>query len=480
MKRLILFVLACGMLAGCNEKISVSAYQVEAPAINTFAPTQGVVGTQVTIQGTHLDRIDSAWIGGVLVPLRYRVSTDELVIEVSSGTKSGPIIVKNSAGSAQSENIFTMQYLVPEVDEWPQMGTVYQQVVLEGKNMNTITQVKLGDLEANIVAKHATELVFEVPFRDDETPVAIRLVYYNEEGAQEIGPKGETFVIEKQSPIISSCPTSLTKYTPISITGEMLTLFDSLKVGDERVLIKSKNDEEMIIDMPTNYFGGEMTADLIGWYYGVKQKVICPNFTVISDPNEPRYYTYKNIVLSGRTASGGSEMPFFDGETGSVISSCEALDQMMAIDFMLYDNSGYAQLYSPSNATNTLKNFKCEGISIVTDASVWAAFYKVDTKFRVLDPANTLHKAVIDQYEAGTIVSLDDAFFEGISVPSSKAPKVYQTDSSNSNISVDNYPYAWIRNFATEKDGILKVTNTKYNETSGKTYEITIDIIWEK
>jgi len=480
MKKLILFIVASSLLVGCKEKLSISTFEVEQPSISAFTPAEGASGTQVTIWGTHLDRVDSVWIGGVSVPLRYRVSTQELVVEVSSDAKSGPVVVKNSAGSAQSVHAFTMHYLVPEVNVWPEKGTVYQQIVLEGANMHAIAKVKLGDQEADIIAKTTTELVFVVPYRDDEKPVAIRLVYYDETGAKEVGPAGETFVIEKQSPTIRSCPTSLTKYTPIMIKGELLSLFDSLKVGDERVLIKSKNDEEMVIDMPTNYFGGQMTADLIGWYYGVKTKVICQNFTVISDPNEPRYYTYKNVTLSGRTASGGTEMPFFDGETGSVISSCEAQGQMMAIDFMLYDNSGYAQLYSPSNATNTLKNFKCDGVSIVTDASAWAAFFMVDTKFRILDPANTLHKAIIDKYEAGTIVSLDDAFFEGISAPSSKAPKVYQSDASSSNISVDNYPYAWVRNFANEKDGILKVTNTKYSETSGKTYEITMDIIWEK
>ncbi len=480
MKRTIVCMAVLCLLAGCREKLSVEQGVTEAPTILSFAPTEGEAGTEVTILGTHLGEVDSVWLGDVLLPLRYRVSAEEMVVEISTTAQTGRLVVKNSAGVDTAQTLFTVQYAVPVVYEWPTEGTVYEQLVLEGENLQIVDQVRIGEQAATIVAKRKNELTFEVPFRDDETPVAIRLSYFDVDGEQVIGPQGETFVVQKQSPKITDCPTSLTKYSPITITGELLSLFDSIKAGEQRLQIVGKNDEALQVDLPADYYGGEMTADLVGWYYGTKKMVLCPSFTVISDPNEPRYRTYKNVVLSGRSSNGGEDMPFFVGETGTVVSTCDAEGQMMAIDFLLYDNTGYAQLYSPSNSANTLKNFKCEGVSIVSDATVWADFFKVDTKFRILNPATEAEKAVIDAYEAGTIVTLDDAFFEGISEPAAKAPKVYQSDATGKNLSVDAYPYCWAHNFRTGKNGLLKIQGVRTSEETGKTYEVTCDIIWEK
>ncbi len=480
MKHTIILITALCLLASCQEKLSVEHNAVVAPVIQSFVPDRGAAGTEVTIIGTNLGDVDTVWLGEHLLPMRYRVSDEELVVEISAAAKSGFPIVRNSAGRDTAKTLFEVSYLVPVVREWPVEGTVNQQLVLEGENLQVVDRVVLGDLNATLIAKRKDELTFEVPFRDDETPVSIRLYYYNAEGETQTGPIGETFVIQKQAPKIKECPTSLTKYIPITITGELLSLFDSIKAGEQRLQIISKNDESVQLDLPSDYYGGEMTADLTGWYYGTKTMVICSDFTIVSDPDEPRYRTFKNVVLSGRSANGGEDMPFFAGETGAVVSTCEAEGQMTAIDFLLYDNSGYAQLYSPSNATNTLKNFKCEGKSIVSDATVWSDFFKTETKFRVLKPESAAEKAVIDAYEAGTIITLDDTFFAGVSLPSSKAPKVYPSDDTGKNLSADKYPYCWVHNFRTGKNGILKVTGTRTNEETGKTYEVTFDIVWEK
>lgn len=480
MKRTMVCLAALCLLAGCREKLSVEHAAVAVPEVLSFAPVEGEAGTEVTIAGKHLNEVDSVWLGDVLLPLRYRISGEELVVEISASAKSGRLVVQNSAGADTAKTAFEVRYAVPTVQTWPTEGAVNEQVVLDGENLHVVEKVLLGDMEAGIVAKRKTELTFEVPFRDDETPVAIRLAYFDAAGIQYAGPQGETFVVMKQSPKITACPTALTKYTPITITGELLSLFDSVKAGEQRLQIVSKNDEALQLDLPSDYYDGEQTADLVGWYYGTKTMVICPDFTIISDPNEPRYRTFKGVVLSGRSTNGGADMPFFVGETGAVLSTCEAQGQMLAIDFLLYDNTGYAQLYSPSNATNTLKNFKCDGVSIVSDATAWADFFKTETKFRILNPETAAEKAVIDAYEAGTIVMLDDAFFEGISLPAAKAPKVYLSDATGKNLSVDTYPYCWAHNFRTGKNGLIKIQGVRTSEETGKTYEVTCDILWEK
>lgn len=482
MKKVYLYILILvAVMAGCNEKIDVQKAGIEAPSIHSFSPKAGEVGTEITILGENLTAVDSVWIGETLASIRYRVSENKLVAKVLSGNQSGVITVRNVAGKSSSDGSFEVQYKQPVVNEYPVKATVYDQVVLMGENLHFVTVVLLGEDTASIVAQRKNELVFVVPFHDDEAPVTLRLSYFDGEKEQLFGPEGATFVIEKQKPLVTVCPDSVVKYQPVRLEGEHLNLIEKLYADTLQLEIRLQNESMVEFDVPANFFDGPFTAPLKAIYYGTKELTIAETFRVVCDPNEPRYNTYKNVVLSGREGSGGTEQSFFDGETGLVISSCEAEDQMMAIDFLLYDNSGYAQLYSPSNATNTLKNYKCEGQSITAaNPTAWNAFYQVDTKFRVLNPANEAQKAVIDAFEAGTIVKLDDELFAGISLPSSKAPKVYQSSTDASCLSVDNYPYAWVHNFVTNKDGIMKVTGTKTDAEKGKTYEVTMDIIWEK
>ena len=179
---------------------------------------------------------------------------------------------------------------------------------------------------------------------------------------------------------------------------------------------------------------------------------------------------------------------FFDAESGTVISSCEAAANIPIIDFLLYDQAGYVQLYGPHNAANTVKNFKCDGKSIDPQDGSWNAFYNPDegiiTCFRVLKPENEAEKAIIDAYESGTIIELNEDFFAGVSEPTSKAPRVYRSANddgySNSHFSLDRYPYGWVRNFTTGKNGIIKVTAMPKEAVNGRIPDLQFDIIWSK
>lgn len=486
MKKILYILLAACLMVACKPEANTPDSTTQPPVIQTFAPTEGGVGTEICIEGENLTRIDSVWIGETPTRIKYRVSQRKLMIEVVSGVKSGAITVSNPVGRYTTKDIFTVQYKQPTVDEYPTEVTVYDQVVLTGKNLQFVSAVLIDGEPVSIIAQREEELVFEVPFHDDETPVTLRLSYFDGTQEKQFGPEGATLTIVKLKPIITTCPTGLTKYEPVRIEGERLNLIDALYIGELKADIRLQNETMIEFDVPGNYFDGPFTADLKAIYYGTKEMVLCPNFSVVSDPNEPRYNVYKNLVLSARAGSGGTETCFLDGDEGIVYASCEVEENMQSIDFFLYDNSGYAQLYSPNNATNTLKNYKCEGTSITAaNPTAWNEFYQVECLFRVLDPANDAQKAIIDAYEAGTIIKLDEDFFAGVTPPSSKAPRVYQTDEDrnkggNGHFSAESYAWGWVKNYATGKNGIIKVLSTKANAENGKTYEITIDLIWEK
>lgn len=482
-----LLLLTVTLLGGC-EKLDIATHEDPAPVLTDFSPKQGEVGTQITITGENLQWVNTVQIGETDAMLMYRINSKQIVAKVVSGNRTGAIRIASTGGESVSTEIFTVLYAVPSIAQYPHEGTVNTEVVVEGDNLHFVEQVLVDGKYAVIVAQSKQELVFKVPYTEEEGLVSLRFTYFDGETIRSIGEEGETFMVLKEAPKVTSCPTSLTKYQPVTMIGENLNLIEKLFVGEQQVLIKAHTDELITFDMPTDYFGGNMTGDLKGIYYGVKEIIFVTNFQVIADPNEPRYYTHTNVLLSARAGYGGTEDAFFDAESGMVIGSCEAAANMRIIDFLLYDQAGYVQLYGPHNSDNTVKNFKCEGKSIDPQDGSWKKFYDdeigIVTCFRVLKPEVEAEKAIIDAYEAGTIIALDDAFFSEVAEPQSKAPRVYKSSSSqgysNSHFSLDAYPYGWVKNFTTGKNGIIKVTGMPKDPVNGRIPELTFDIIWSK
>ena len=481
-------IIAALVFSACQEQTYITTYEVSSPVLSDFSPKEGEVGTEITITGENLQRVDTVYIGGTLAQIRYRISGEKLVAVVVSGNRTGKLLISNVSGKAESADVFTVHYAVPQISDYPTEGTVNSEVVVTGKNLHFVEQVLVDEREAVIVAQRENELVFKVPYSDEEEAVTLRFTYFDGTVTQSIGADGKSFTILKEAPAVTFCPASLTKYEPVTLQGEHLKLVDAMYVGDEPIMIKLQSDEEITFDMPTNYFGGNMTGNLRAVYYGVREVIFMEEFKVFADPNEPRYYQYKDVLLSARENYGGTETSFFDCETGTPISSCDAAANIPIIDFLLYDQAGYVQLYGPYNAGNTVKNFKCDGKTIDAQDGTWTAFYDPDngtkTCFRVLKPESEAEKAIIDAYEAGTIVELNDEFFAAVSEPTSKAPRVYKsaTDNgySNSHFSLDQYPYGWVKNFTTGKNGIIKVKEMPKDAVNGRIAELKFDIIWSK
>lgn len=488
-KKAALLIFSVVMFAACQENTLIEKIEINPPSITDFSPKSGEIGTEITIIGENLQRVDHVLIGGGVAEVKYRISDTKLIAKVLSTSRNGKITVQNVKGESSSNDAFTITYVTPSIATYPVSGTVNEEIVITGTNLNVIDSVMLGDLKAVIISQRDNEIVFKVPFSDEELPVALRFNYFDGTQNSQLGPDGETFIILKEAPTITDVPTTLTKYTPITILGERLTLIDSIFVGDIKVRFISKTDTEIKIDMPTNYFGGNMNGVLKGIYYGVRQVIIADMLSIVADPNEPRYYSWNDVLLSARGGYGGTENAFFDAETGIIYHSCSAFENRLDIDFYLYDQSLYVQLYGPHNGTSTVKNYKCEGKSIDPQDGSWSDFYGaggITTKFKVLSKDSANHLAVISAFEAGTIVEINDALFEGINEPGTSSPRVYKTfTSSGYNItqghfSIDKNNIGWVKNYTTGKNGIIRITDMPKDAVNGRIPELKFDIIWSK
>ncbi len=475
-----------GGLSACSEDPIVDKYEVPMPVVMDFTPKTGIVGTEITITGENLQRADTVRIGGGLAEIKYRINPKEMVAVVLSSSRTGKVQVSNFKGSSESSDAFTVTYLTPAVTNYPTEGTVNEDIILNGENLHVIDSVMLDNVKAGLIAKSKDELVFRVPYVDSEEPVTIKLHYFNGTTEVFIGPGEGTFNILKEKPEATVIPESLTKYQPAKIEGEHLLLIEALYIGEIKAEIKFQSDTEIRFDMPTDYFGGNMSGELRAIYYGVRQLILNDNFQVYSDPNEPRFFTHTNVTLSAREAASGTERAFYDAETNTIFSSCELYDNRLDVDFFAYDQSGYVQIYGPHQSGNTLKNFKCEGKSIDSGALNWNDFYGtggIETKFKVLSKDSVNHIAVIEAFEKGTITELNDEFFEGIPSPGTSGPRIYSSveNGGTSHFSVDKFNIGWVRNYTTGKNGIIKFTGVSQQPGgNGRLPEVTFDILWQK
>lgn len=156
------------------------------------------------------------------------------------------------------------------------------------------------------------------------------------------------------------------------------------------------------------------------------------------------YILYKDLTMMAHgTASVPSASSFFNGETGTLLGSCNIGGQEQKVDFVTYcTTAAVFSLYSPASATTIAKNYKC-------NTQVWEpdpASLKA-TKFRVLIPGSTEADRIYAAYNANTITALDDQFFEGIPVPGSSTAK-FDAATANQAANIFNTTAAyliWIR-----------------------------------
>ena len=71
-------VVIAAILVAC-EQTYIPSYEVKAPVLNEFSPKQGEIGTEITIIGENLQRVDTIQIGGTNAVILYRVSAEKLI-----------------------------------------------------------------------------------------------------------------------------------------------------------------------------------------------------------------------------------------------------------------------------------------------------------------------------------------------------------------------------------------------------------------
>lgn len=143
--------------------VAEGAHATTKPRIDSFTPSSGPVGTQVTIFGANFDGATAVLFKDG-VPAVFTVdSSSQITAVVPEGAISGRIKVTTPAGTATSSTAFKV-VRAPELTSFaPASGAVGDVVKLSGANFVDVIEVSFGSVEAPFAVVSPTAISATVP-----------------------------------------------------------------------------------------------------------------------------------------------------------------------------------------------------------------------------------------------------------------------------------------------------------------------------
>jgi hypothetical protein len=130
------------------------------PALSSFAPTHGAIGTVVTINGQSFTQTTGVTFGGV--PAEFAVVSDsEITATVPAGALTGSITVTTAGGVATAGGTFRV---TPKITGFsPGNGPVGTPVTIDGQSFTQTIGVRFGGVTAAFTVNSDTEITATVP-----------------------------------------------------------------------------------------------------------------------------------------------------------------------------------------------------------------------------------------------------------------------------------------------------------------------------
>jgi IPT/TIG domain len=151
-------------LGGTATSASSFDVIVPPPTIDSFLPSSGLVGTNVTITGTNLTGASAVTFHGTSASTFTVNSPTQVTAKVPLGATTGPIAVTTAGGVATSASDFTVTVPPPTVSGFsPASGAVGAVVTVNGTNMASATAVSFGGVATAPMVVSATQVKAPVP-----------------------------------------------------------------------------------------------------------------------------------------------------------------------------------------------------------------------------------------------------------------------------------------------------------------------------
>lgn len=465
----------------CDEDGQIDSDDIRAniqePQISTFTPAYGAPGTEVMLTGTNLATIDSAYIGGEVAQVKNRISNTQLLIQVTANSKSGKITVKNSKGIYESNDIFNVYVLTPEIaDVKAQVSgelTVGETIIITGKNLHSVASALIGNTDSKIIFASDSELQLIVPFITGVTTSKIILKYMD--GTDEVSVESsQNFKIKGSTvtPIISEAPNTATIGETITITGSNLNVVSSAILDNKAIELTSRSDMEIKLVIPTT-FATETIADLIFVYNNTEQLVAVKDFIVTVPSVSDEVLFYPDIVLGAEKST--TQQYFFNPENGAVYSACEYESIKNNIYFFVssFTSGSTVQFNNPNNSATQANRYECDGTTLPEGKMPNVV------KFKILKETTGAERVYINHVKNKTLGKISPAIISesGVSNATTSTPRFGTNFNTGDVIMFQKFDATGV---TVEKVGFIYITGVNIDMENLGQSTITFNCFFQK
>lgn len=481
-KTILIWIIGLSMNIGCVRDNEIIIPQTD---VNKLPNQRTAAGDTLLITGKNIHLITKILFGKIEGP---NLNTDlgtrdknklEIIVPVFENTEVVQLsAIYNTAKSTVicDELEIYVAPVVPKITTSLPESTMAGEIIsLNGSNLHIIHTIMVNGASVAIRSKDSETITFIAPEVTQEVLAEVKFFYNNSEGSDWELNAGK-MQIKPIPPIVpeitSSFPMEVIADEEVILTGINLQVITGIKLNGSNLSPISINETQITFLAPTVI--EKTTFDLIIIYSNRLEQNKEISFTsslVVSPALQKNIYYWKNVSLGGQT----TERSLFNATTGEVISPCELFGMQEEVDFLMnISSSNEIQFYSPANATNVLKNQKCNEMALgvmdeTGDNKSYSTFLETVNKFRLLAASNSAQAAMIEKALTGTIDDLSNEAFTGISAPASSAPK---------NPVVNDVFY--FKNERKGKNGLMVIRNINIDQELATNSTILIDIYFEK
>lgn len=251
----------------------------QAPQIDSFTPTAGPPGTQVTISGRNFSpRVseNSVTLGDVTVPVRS-ASPFTLRVTIPPGAPPGPFVVRVQGREGRSAAGFAVQTGVLITDFSPRSGGPGTRVTISGSGFSprvAFNRVSLSGSIIRVESATETQLVVSIPARATTGTFLVDV-----RGAGE-AVSSLPFTVTAAAPVVASiAPDRGQAGTRVRIIGDGFGSDPSavqVSLGTSGVPVRALSPRLLVVEIPNGASSGRLTVR-VG-----TQVVETPVFTVVS------------------------------------------------------------------------------------------------------------------------------------------------------------------------------------------------------
>jgi hypothetical protein len=242
--------------AGTSGGYSFTVNGAATPTVSGFSPTNGNLGTLVTVTGSSFSGASTVTIGGQSCSFSLASTSGDTTLSITVPTKasSGVISVTNSVGTGSSEETFyvvskpTISSISPTSGEPETSVTISGSNFMDGGGDSVVTEVAIGLISSAFTVNSATKITATVPDGGVGIPGGITVTT----GGGTATSSQSFTVLSLAEPSISSfSPSSGAASEKVTVTGESFTGTTSVTLGGTACIFTLSSDTSLTFYVPS-------------------------------------------------------------------------------------------------------------------------------------------------------------------------------------------------------------------------------------